>query len=258
MNTLDIDRLNTEVIPRDDDFNSQLTVRERFQRESVEPSDNAAVALEMVSEAAAAIRHLEEQSAEAVARARDLRQFDRQKIAEHRGESRARRNGATRVRSGSAGVVSGAGKNPRRSRYRSATACGQGRTFGRDRRARPLDRSRGKRRPTASVGIACRDRKNYGGDPNATSSSRRFSRVNMHARPSCRANAIFRVAPENLQGGGARGSGRVCAPSCSLPHGKEARDFASTAAEFQAPFLRIPQRQGCASAEFRAASKIGL
>ena len=72
MNTLDIDRLNTEVIPRDDDFDSQLTVRERFQRESVERSDNAAVALEMVSEAAAAIRHLEEQSAEAVARARDL------------------------------------------------------------------------------------------------------------------------------------------------------------------------------------------
>ena len=32
MNTLDIDRLNTEVIPRDDDFDSQLTVRERFQR----------------------------------------------------------------------------------------------------------------------------------------------------------------------------------------------------------------------------------
>ena len=71
MNTLDIDQLDADVIPRDD-FDCQTMIPEFHHRESMDPSDNAAVALEMVSEAAAAIRHLEEQSAEAVARARDL------------------------------------------------------------------------------------------------------------------------------------------------------------------------------------------
>ncbi|HYA79386.1 MAG TPA: ABC transporter permease [Methylocystis sp.] len=71
MNTLDIDQLEADVIPRSE-FDRQRTIPERLQPESPEPSDNAAVALEMVSEAAAAIKHLEEQSAEAVARAREL------------------------------------------------------------------------------------------------------------------------------------------------------------------------------------------
>jgi len=71
MNSLVIDRLDTEVIARGH-FDSPPTTPEDRQRESAEASDNAAVALEMVSEAAATIRHLEEQSAEAVARAREL------------------------------------------------------------------------------------------------------------------------------------------------------------------------------------------
>ena len=71
MNSLVIDRLDTEVIARGH-FDSPPTTPEDRQRESAEASDNAAVALEMVSEAAAAIKHLEQQSAEAVARARDL------------------------------------------------------------------------------------------------------------------------------------------------------------------------------------------
>jgi chromosome segregation ATPase len=70
MNSLDIDRLDAKVLPRDD-FDSHATAPE-YRRESVQPGDNVAVALEMVSEAAAAIRYLEEQSADAVARARGL------------------------------------------------------------------------------------------------------------------------------------------------------------------------------------------
>lgn len=71
MDSLDVDRLTTEVIPRDD-FDSEPLAPGFRQWDSVQPSGNAAVALEMVSEAAAAIRQLEEQSAEAVSRARDL------------------------------------------------------------------------------------------------------------------------------------------------------------------------------------------
>jgi len=71
MNTFDIDRLSTRVIHRTD-LNSPPTAPEYLEAETPKPSDNTALALEMVSETAAAIRYLEEQSAEAVARARDL------------------------------------------------------------------------------------------------------------------------------------------------------------------------------------------
>ena len=47
-------------------------VRSRFEPEPAPQSDNASVALEIVSEAAEAIRQLEEQSAEAVTRAREV------------------------------------------------------------------------------------------------------------------------------------------------------------------------------------------
>ena len=71
MNLLDVDQLVGEVVSRDD-FSIQMRDCEYRQEESVQSNDNAAVALEMVSKAAAAIRELEEQSAQAVARAQDL------------------------------------------------------------------------------------------------------------------------------------------------------------------------------------------
>ena len=71
MNSLDIDLLEGEVIHRND-FDAEPTALDCSQGELAQPSDSATVALEMVSEAAAAIRCLEEQSAEAVRRAREL------------------------------------------------------------------------------------------------------------------------------------------------------------------------------------------
>ena len=71
MNLLDVDQLAGEVVLRDD-FGFQATDPECGQGESLQSNDSAAVALEMVSEAAAAIRGLEEHSAQAVARAQDL------------------------------------------------------------------------------------------------------------------------------------------------------------------------------------------
>jgi chromosome segregation ATPase len=71
MNLLDVNQLAGEVVSRDD-LGFQAGDSEYRQRESVQSDDNAAVALAMVSEVGAAIRELEEQSAEAVARAQDL------------------------------------------------------------------------------------------------------------------------------------------------------------------------------------------
>jgi methyl-accepting chemotaxis protein len=71
MNLLDVDQLAGEVVLRDD-FGLHATDSENRQRESLQSNDSAAVALEMVSEAAAAIGELEEQCAQAVARAQDL------------------------------------------------------------------------------------------------------------------------------------------------------------------------------------------
>jgi chromosome segregation ATPase len=71
MNSLDIDLLDGEVIHRKD-LDAEPTAPGCRQLEPTQPSDSATVALEMVSEAAEAIRCLEEQSAEAVRRAREL------------------------------------------------------------------------------------------------------------------------------------------------------------------------------------------
>ena len=71
MNLLDVNQLAGEVVSRDD-LGFQAGDSEYRQRESVQSDDNAAVALAMVSEVGAAIRELEEQSAQAVARAQDL------------------------------------------------------------------------------------------------------------------------------------------------------------------------------------------
>ena len=66
MNLLDVNQLAGEVVSRDD-LGFQAGDSEYRQRESVRSDDSAAVALAMVSEAAAAIRELEEKSAHAVA-----------------------------------------------------------------------------------------------------------------------------------------------------------------------------------------------
>ena len=71
MNVIDMSRLAGGVVPRDN-LDSQPTDAEGHEREAGASNDKAAVALDMVSEAAAAIRELEEESAHAVARARDL------------------------------------------------------------------------------------------------------------------------------------------------------------------------------------------
>jgi len=70
MNSIDVNQLARKIVPRDD-----IGVQESAhadERGADASNDKAAVALEMVSEAAAAIRDLEEQSAQAVARAQDL------------------------------------------------------------------------------------------------------------------------------------------------------------------------------------------
>ena len=71
MNVIDMSRLAGGVVPRDN-LGPQPTDAEGHEREAGASNDKAAVALDMVSEAAAAIRELEEQSAHAVARAQDL------------------------------------------------------------------------------------------------------------------------------------------------------------------------------------------
>jgi chromosome segregation ATPase len=71
MNLPLLDRSLDEVIPRGDAYSRQV-VKSRFRFEPVAETDSAAIALEMVSDAAEAIRQLEEQSAEAVTRARDV------------------------------------------------------------------------------------------------------------------------------------------------------------------------------------------
>ena len=70
MNSIDVTQLARKIVPRDDIGVHPANAEDRG--ESGSSNDKAAVALEMVSEAAAAIRELEEQSARAVARAQDL------------------------------------------------------------------------------------------------------------------------------------------------------------------------------------------
>src|SRR3974390_2502280 len=71
MNSIDVSQLARKIVPRDD-IGVEAASDQGRERDSGLSNDKAAVALEMVSEAAAAIRDLEEQSAQAVARAQDL------------------------------------------------------------------------------------------------------------------------------------------------------------------------------------------
>ena len=70
MNSIDVTQLARKIVPRDDIGAHPADAQDRGEPNASD--DKAAVALEMVSEAAAAIRELEEQSARAVARAQDL------------------------------------------------------------------------------------------------------------------------------------------------------------------------------------------
>ncbi len=72
MNSIDVSQLARKIVPRDD-IGAEAANDQGRERGNSSPSDDkATVALEMVSEAAAAIRELEEQSAQAVARAQDI------------------------------------------------------------------------------------------------------------------------------------------------------------------------------------------
>jgi hypothetical protein len=71
MNVLDVEQLAGEIVSRND-IGFQAEGAQHGQRESVQSDASAADALAMVSEAAAAIEELEEQSAQAVARAQNL------------------------------------------------------------------------------------------------------------------------------------------------------------------------------------------
>jgi chromosome segregation ATPase len=71
MNLLDVDQLAGEVLSRDH-LGLQAGDFEYRQLESDPSDDNAAVALTMVADAAAAVRELEERSAQAIAHAQDL------------------------------------------------------------------------------------------------------------------------------------------------------------------------------------------
>ncbi|MGA9600304.1 MAG: ABC transporter permease [Methylocystis sp.] len=71
MNSIDVTQLARKIVPRDD-IGAEAANDQGRERDSGPSNDKAAVALEMVSEAAAAIRELEEQSAQAVARAQDI------------------------------------------------------------------------------------------------------------------------------------------------------------------------------------------
>jgi hypothetical protein len=93
MNLPDVNRLAGEVVSRDD-FGIQARAPEYRQRESSQSNNNAAAALEVVSELAAAIRELEEQPAQAVARAGDransiAKQLESEKAKAARAEAAA-------------------------------------------------------------------------------------------------------------------------------------------------------------------------
>lgn len=69
MDSLDLDQVVDEIIPRGDSNMKALRSVEFLTRQSSSSGDDASAALALVSEAAEAIRKLEEQSAQAVSRA---------------------------------------------------------------------------------------------------------------------------------------------------------------------------------------------
>ena len=102
MNLPDVNRLAGEVVSRDD-FGIQARAPEYRQRESSQSNNKAAAALEVVSELAAAIRELEEQPVQAVARAGDransiAKQLESEKAKAARAEAAAQELSAALAR----------------------------------------------------------------------------------------------------------------------------------------------------------------
>jgi chromosome segregation ATPase len=77
MDLLEIDRCETEVIPRE--YPPSLS-HQKMESMRVQGDDSAGVALQLISEAAAAIRLFEEESAEALARAHELASATEKKL----------------------------------------------------------------------------------------------------------------------------------------------------------------------------------
>ena len=88
MVTLDLDRVADEIVPRGVESAASASGRAVLHADSPDAGNEAATALGLVSEAAAAIRELERESAQAVARAHDIAHALKEKIdgAESRAE----------------------------------------------------------------------------------------------------------------------------------------------------------------------------
>lgn len=89
MDSLDLDQVTNEIVPRGESNRSGLAVVDFPRRHSLVSADDAHAALALVSEAAAAVRQLEEQSAQAVARAHNAANAVMEKL--ERSEARAER-----------------------------------------------------------------------------------------------------------------------------------------------------------------------
>lgn len=89
MDSLDLDQVMDEVIPRPHSKSQASTVAAFPSRQSSPARNDAAAALNLVSETAAAIRELEKQSAQAVARAHSVATAVKQNF--ERAEARADR-----------------------------------------------------------------------------------------------------------------------------------------------------------------------
>ncbi|MBI1980722.1 MAG: ABC transporter permease [Methylocystis sp.] len=88
MDSLDLDQVMDEIIPRGDNRPPAPPAASFPARQRLRPPDDAMAALDLVSQAAAAIKELEKQSAQAVARAHTTANAVREKLerAEERGD----------------------------------------------------------------------------------------------------------------------------------------------------------------------------
>ncbi|GEM_PF-1619040 len=88
MDSLDLDQVMDEIIPRGDNRPLAAPAPNFPVRQRLRATDDATAALDLVSQAAAAIKELEKQSAQAVARAHSAANAVREKLerAEDRGD----------------------------------------------------------------------------------------------------------------------------------------------------------------------------
>jgi len=107
MDSLDLDQVMDEIIPRGDNRSPAPPAANFPARQRPRANDDAMAALDLVSQAAAAIKELERQSAQAVARAHSAANAVREKLerAEDRGD---RAEAALRKSEGEAAELSAA------------------------------------------------------------------------------------------------------------------------------------------------------